>query len=482
MNSFDIFDTVIARRCIEPHNVFCEVAERIQQPQFVELRVEAERTLLGAAHTIDDIYIAFASLLGQSPDSVQWIKNIEIEIEHKNTILIADISKKITSGDLLVSDMYLNASQIRSLLNTAGFHKETPIYQSNSGKATGAFWQSITADGVQIRRHQGDNPHADGAQPQAFGVKSALTNTHVPNAFESYLRRCGAELLARSCRELRLRVAANGFFETELRTLQCGVNIPILLMASAMVRQLCLAKGIKQVLFSSRDCLLWLRLSRQLRILEDSGITSEYFYTSRISKTTASQDYLEYLQNIGIENSLVLDICGTGWSCRKLQTHYKKPLSFFFINLLGKEFSDKAYPASIEPAVEPEIRGVFKNISVDPSLFEALNYADHASVLDVKKTSVGLYLPIYRQDETSPEAEAATRYSHHLFDTYLQILKHYDVNALINELCSAQVSIPEMMRTLYGNMNQHEAFFHVFKQAHHNENIEIAATLWSKGQ
>lgn len=482
MNSFDIFDTLLARRCIEPTNVFAEVAKRIGQPQFAEWRIAAERSLLGNPHTLDDIYKAYAELVEEPIDNVLWIRDVELEIEHGNAILIGDISEKITSADLLVSDMYLKPQQIRSLLNSAGFHKETMLYQSNSGKATGDFWRQIKTDGIQITRHRGDNPHADGAQPQAYGIKSALLNAHAPTAFESYLRRSGAELLARSCRELRLRVTANGFFEAELRALQCGVNIPLLMMATALVRQLCLAKNIKKVLFSSRDCLLWLRLARQLGVLENSGITTQYFYTSRIAKTTASDDYLEYLLELDIENSLVLDICGTGWSCRKLQTHYKNPLSFFFINLLGKQFSDAVYPASVDLEVEPEIRGVFKNTSIDPSLFEALNYADHASVLDVKKTNLGLYLPIYRQDETGPEAEIAIRFSHHLFDTYLQVLKHYDTAAMLNELSSAQVSIPDMMRTLYGNMTQHEGFFHVFKQAHQNENSEIATSLWSEGQ
>lgn len=482
MRTFDVFDTLIARRCIEPLNIFDEVATLMAEPNFTKQRVAAEQSLYGQPHGLDHIYVVYEQLTGVTKARSRELQEAELLQEKSNAILIADVAHEIRHGDLLVSDMYLQPQEIRELLHSAGFNKTTPLYQSNIGKANGEFWRTIQLQGLSIDYHLGDNLHSDYAQPQAYGIKASITEAHAPNRFEEYLRQNGAELLARSCRELRLSTHASSLLQTQLRELQCGINIPILVMATLLAHKHSLATGKKTVLFSSRDCLLWLGLARRLGVFAEDDINTHYFYTSRLAKTQASPTYLEYLNSFSPESALILDIGGSGWSCRKLQRQVTQPLSFFLINFLGENFASMAYPA-IEEGAEPQIKGVFKNTTLTPpliDLFESLNYADHPSVLDVMAMDNGLFVPVQHPNAYSESSLNAIHYSHHLLNRYSQILDHYDVSAMLSELTHAKVTLAEMMRTLYGQLSQNTEFFEVFKEEHLLENKKVAGTIWAE--
>ena len=61
MRTFDIFDTLIARRCIDPALVFEIVERKVGRPGFARARRQAEKVVSERDYTLDDIYAELAN-------------------------------------------------------------------------------------------------------------------------------------------------------------------------------------------------------------------------------------------------------------------------------------------------------------------------------------------------------------------------------------------------------------------------------------
>ena len=79
VNSFDIFDTVIARNVASPHDIFTLIEERYPFPHFHDLRVHAESQSLDG--TFDGIYREFQRLTNLSDMDIYKLKQYEVAIE-----------------------------------------------------------------------------------------------------------------------------------------------------------------------------------------------------------------------------------------------------------------------------------------------------------------------------------------------------------------------------------------------------------------
>ena len=60
LRSFDVFDTLIARRCIEPRRVFDKLEAQLGMPGFAAARIAAEQAVATGAYTLMDIYAELA--------------------------------------------------------------------------------------------------------------------------------------------------------------------------------------------------------------------------------------------------------------------------------------------------------------------------------------------------------------------------------------------------------------------------------------
>jgi hypothetical protein len=112
--SFDVFDTLIARRCITPEAVFVRVERTYPYPGFAALRRLAETSLAGQAYTIEDIYRRLATLAGIGTGQSQAMLAAEIAAEQAESIPIAENLAQVRDGDVLVSDMYHHPATIRA--------------------------------------------------------------------------------------------------------------------------------------------------------------------------------------------------------------------------------------------------------------------------------------------------------------------------------------------------------------------------------
>ena len=337
IRSFDIFDTLIARRCIHPNCVFLQMEQRLNRPGFLRARVLA--SCLAAvknqgSHTLSSIYDELGPLLGADRDELNRIQELEISVEMENVVPIVENIEKLSVDSVLITDMYLPEEVIRSLLLKAGVGPHHMIFRSSDGKLRGWLWKSLLDNGFCFD-HLGDNEHSDLKTALGAGMKASLTTISCPTFFEEKLLRLNLNDIAFSIREARLRTKIPSLnlslFEFEdfgrnvkdfLVSLQAEVNLALLVKLALFVIDSCGCEVVKtRLLFSSRGSYLLYRLcSTLVDRMKLDHLECVYWLSSRDARHKLSSDYLEYCRDAaGGCHVKFIDITGSGLSFAKFQ-------------------------------------------------------------------------------------------------------------------------------------------------------------------
>ena len=106
-NSFDVFDTILARRCIYPNYVFFLLEEACGVKGLCRSRIMA--SCLAAvkqegSHSLEDIYDELACLIDLSKEKRSEIMAMELRIEFDNVIPINENINLLQKDDVLISD------------------------------------------------------------------------------------------------------------------------------------------------------------------------------------------------------------------------------------------------------------------------------------------------------------------------------------------------------------------------------------------
>ncbi len=179
--SLDVFDTALLRRCHRPRDVFRLMEERAvrdlglpARPYALarELAETVARRRRRPEVTLEEIYAELADLCGLAPHQAAALRALELAVEGE--LLYADprlldlyhrcraAGKRV----IFVSDMYLPAPLVASLLRQCGF-ADPEVYVScdlQAAKHTGDLQPAVARRlGVDPARilHIGDNHHSD---------------------------------------------------------------------------------------------------------------------------------------------------------------------------------------------------------------------------------------------------------------------------------------------------------------------------------
>jgi hypothetical protein len=381
IRSFDVFDTLIARYCIEPRLIFDRVEQLTRHIGFAADRLSAEQRVSNGAYNLNDIYRELAKARGWSKAEQDAAQAAEIFVELEAVIPIAENLARVRDGDIAVSDMYLPEEVIRMLLKKAGLAKEIGIVVSSHGKRSGEIWPALLAN-YQIEQHLGDNHVADVQSPERFGITSRLTGVSSPDSIESWLTKNGVRDLAQIIRQSRLSTWHENPTVRQLQLIQSRFNFPILLLSSILLARFAAAGNIQNVLFCSRDCNLWLELFGVIKGQLNVSAKESYFYTSRQARMTSSASYRRYASELMQGSGVLVDVCGTGWSLSHMLENLGSRAPLFFIHQLPKmDEYERIRPtpqgmamSSVIDAQAPGVNNVF---------LEMCNYADHPQVVDV---------------------------------------------------------------------------------------------------
>lgn len=311
--SFDIFDTLIARRCIRPEAVFVEVERRSGQAGFMATRLWAERTVAEQEYQLADIHALIAQALRLDAAQAQALMQMEIDVELENVVPVADAIAQVQDDSLLITDMYLPEPVIRGLLARAGLPGHLALLRSAAGKRSGRVWAALAQAGTALR-HLGDNPVADVQQPQAHGMQAVLTTQTLPTPTEAALVTAGLPRLAEALRVARLGTP-RGALPDDLVRLQSELNLPVLMVSA--LHLLATAGELPQLrlLFSARDARYLQAVYDALAaVLPGRHPSSHYWYSSRLARTSGDAAYHAYCRELIGPAAWLVDLCGTGAS------------------------------------------------------------------------------------------------------------------------------------------------------------------------
>jgi hypothetical protein len=396
VDSFDVFDTLIARRCVDPHLVFATLEATNGIDGFAGLRLEAEQAVTGPGMTFDTIYTELGRRLGLDTDATASLQQAEIDAELAQVIPIAENLGRVKDGDLLLSDMYLPTGAIRALLEKAGLDRRVGLVVSADGKQSGQIWERVRA-GFSIGRHLGDNPLSDVEMPRRFNIASEHTRLAEPTQIERWCFNNQLRGLGELIRAARLRIATPDPLARRLLWVQMQYNFPILLLASMALHRHVTAAGATRLLFSARDCHLWHGL---YRALFPDAVRTEYFYTSRRTRVDPSPAYRAYCRSRLGPESLLVDVCGSGWSsARLMETLGLHGRALYFLHRIAPiALYEQCHPTpdicSVDALLGPDQTGLKNN------RLEMCNYAPHGTVVGMQMAA-GVAVPVFDMEDRS---------------------------------------------------------------------------------
>ena len=223
--SFDIFDTLISRKALEPESIFYWVKEKIQNsgeeyPKYLvdnfpyirkscELncreyynRSKVERDDERCEIQFEHIYRRMQTLYGLSDTQVEQLMQWEVEAELNDTIPLPKqvnyVKELLAKGEtvILISDMYLPKEVIRKMLYKADpVLAEIPMFLSSEY----GYQKSAKSLYLEVYRsfkpyykfgrwiHHGDNARSDGSVPETLKINSVRIKGLTFNEFEKAL-------------------------------------------------------------------------------------------------------------------------------------------------------------------------------------------------------------------------------------------------------------------------------------------------------
>lgn len=386
VNSFDIFDTLIARRGIWPTAIPEELERAFSAQGFSQARRACEHRLAsaGKAFRLSDIYQTMVAERTLTTDDARLLFEAEVLAEFDHAVPIVENLSQVSAGDLLVSDMYLPRDMLRRLLHHVGLRLPVTIVVSNHGKHHGDIWASLSK-GWLIKQHLGDNPHSDVEMPRRHGIHGVLCTQARLTPVEQLVLESGYPVLAQVMRTCRLgNPLPSTSVATEVWNAACQFNLPLLVLGAAGLRRQRDALGLRRILFSDRDCYLLAEIFSLLHPADDI----DYIHVSREVLQHGSKDFLAYLDEVGLDDALICDIAATGCSWEHFARTQKRKLALFTFVFIDS-WREATFPAS-EILASPWLQCVWIRRSSElihySTAIEIVNTAPYPSCRRVTRT------------------------------------------------------------------------------------------------
>lgn len=185
--SFDVFDTLIARRVLRPTDIFVWMERHFSEPGFAAKRMTAEKDARqhyqrrGSEVSLEEIYDHLPK-----PLSITAAQEIEAEAQFTFAVprvkSIVDRLRQEKRRVIAVSDIYMSSTQVEYLLKSCNLsidkiYTSADLRSMNIGKYNGRMYEYIClAEGLDPRQivHFGDNFSADVVNALANNINAVL--------------------------------------------------------------------------------------------------------------------------------------------------------------------------------------------------------------------------------------------------------------------------------------------------------------------
>lgn len=189
--TLDVFDTILARRAVEPTDVFHWLETAEGWDGFAKARVAAEAKARaqyrerGSEVSLEEIYDLLRESFIVPENAISKELEAETRFLYPNAAIIGLISRARLAGRrvIAISDIYLSSEQVDGFLRAAGVMVDK-VYTSSDhrevdlGKYNGQLFSYVLeAENVQADRvlHVGDNLVSDIANGKAVGISAIET-------------------------------------------------------------------------------------------------------------------------------------------------------------------------------------------------------------------------------------------------------------------------------------------------------------------
>lgn len=337
--SFDIFDTLIKRKCLAPQGIFYGVKQKIINSEekfpdifkerYPAIRQQAEANvreyIKKTIHlnpkgreeiTFEQIFDRLKEIYNLDQNQISLLKNWELELELENVIAIEEniskVEKLIENNEkvILISDMYLSIDFIKELLNKANkILSSLPIFLSSDiglQKSTGNLfihiYKSFSFYNFKKWKHHGDNSKADDSIPKSLNIETELYKTPQFNAYElsltRYLNSYDGYIIAALFSRFRFKTVSQKDYFTF-----AYISLYFYPYISWVIKDT-LNKKIDCLYFISRDGYFLKAIADHVININSINIKTKYIYGSRIAWRIASfineidDDFFGYYGNL----------------------------------------------------------------------------------------------------------------------------------------------------------------------------------------
>lgn len=302
--SFDIFDTILIRKCGSPEGVFYILAHRLfpddesLRTSFFVWRKRAESlamrkynsqniTLEQIYSTIEPIYCTQYS----HPELAEIERNVEASQLSVNPAIKKLIEKKRCDGYSIcfISDMYLDSSFLKELLVSYGvMMDDEEVFVSceyKKRKSDGRLYDIVSNKYTpQTWEHYGDNKHSDVVMAKRKRVRATLVDTsytqaeqHVIESNKRMRNRIDLSIYVGFLRYARISNGNDGYAEIASNFVST-LYVPFVINLLEKATQ----NGIQNIYFLNRDSYIFLKIAETLKGIYPA-LKFKYLYVSRKS-------------------------------------------------------------------------------------------------------------------------------------------------------------------------------------------------------
>lgn len=298
--SFDIFDTVLLRKCGRPGNIFCLLAQKLypddeaKKVAFIQWRRQAEgrvaSRIKGRETTIASIYTDADVAVFSDYTPTQLIeaeKEIEANNLTANPAVKSIIEKCRKEGKTIcfISDMYLDSEFLSQVLKREGClignEKVYVSCEEGARKSTGALYDKVRGHlNPTYWEHYGDHPISDVKRAQEKGIIATQINTAFTESEKTLTDNSKRHSYELSCLAGLQRAAriANG--NNAYSALAADFVAPAYIPYVQFVLEKAKEQGIKRLYFLSRDSYILQKIA-ECKQREFPSIELKYLFVSR---------------------------------------------------------------------------------------------------------------------------------------------------------------------------------------------------------
>jgi FMN phosphatase YigB (HAD superfamily) len=318
--SFDIFDTVLMRKCLLPSDIFHIMERRLREEfgftdSFAEKRIEADKIAhirYGSSCDIYAIYRIMAKELSFSHNDMDLVIRLERETE-KEYLLRRDavvdamsFAKSLNKVIVLTSDIYWPREFIEQLLADNEIKDYDLLAVScdlKKSKYHGELWEYYreSYEGKQIL-HIGDDDFSDIRQASGYGINTFKVHAGYDLLNMSTLGELVTKVETIDDRLLLGRTVASLFNNPFALSASFKLSVddfflvgyaffgPLVLNFMIWLMNMCSELKIKRIFFLSRDCYVLEKIYRNHIAKSQSEFfpKGQYFYASRRALSVSS--------------------------------------------------------------------------------------------------------------------------------------------------------------------------------------------------